>query len=87
MLTQSEKAEVIKRYASNPKDTGAAVVQIALLSKRIENIAPHLKANKKDYSSGRGLLKLVGQRRSLIRYLKRTDPVAAKKLLTDLDLK
>ena len=87
MLLQSEKAEVVKRHASNPKDTGNAVVQIALLSKRIEALSPHLKTHKRDYSSGRGLLKLVGQRRSLIRYLKRTNPTAAKKLLTDLNLK
>lgn len=87
MLTKSEKAEVINRFASDPKNTGSAIVQIGLLTRRIETLSGHMKKNKSDYSSGRGLLKLVGQRRSLLRYLRRSDPNGARKLASDLDLR
>ncbi|MBI4668669.1 MAG: 30S ribosomal protein S15 [Elusimicrobia bacterium] len=86
MITKDEKKEIIKRYAANPQDTGNTVVQAALLSKKIETIAAHLKSHKSDHSSRRGLLKLVGQRRALLGYLGRNDPPAAKKLRSDLDL-
>ncbi|MBI2071016.1 MAG: 30S ribosomal protein S15 [Elusimicrobia bacterium] len=86
MLTKEQKADIVRRYASNPKDTGTTVVQIAFLAKRIQNISAHLKARKNDHSSERGLLRLVGQRRSLFRYLDRRDPEAAKKLRSDLDV-
>ena len=86
MLTKEEKAQIVGRYASNPKDTGASVVQVALLSKRIETIATHLKSHKDDHASGRGLLMLVSQRRSLLKYLGRWDRAAAKKLRSDIDL-
>ena len=86
MLTKNEKAEIVGRYASNPKDTGNTVVQVVFLSKRITSILAHLKGHREDRSSERGLLKLVGQRRSFLRYLERQDRVAAKKLRSDLDL-
>ena len=86
MLTKEEKTQIMGRYASHPKNTGATVVQVALLSKRIETIAAHLKSHKYDHSSGRGLLKLVSQRRSLFKYLGSRDSAAAKKLRSDLDL-
>lgn len=87
MLTKSEKAEIVQRYATkNPQDTGSAVVQIALLSKRIESVQEHLKKFDDDHASRRGLLQMVGQRRSLLTYLKGKDSAAYDKLRSDLDL-
>lgn len=87
MITKEEKAEIIKRYASTPKDTGQTAVQIAIISKRMEGIGVHLKSHKYDHSSRRGLVKLVSQRRSLLGYFEKRDSSAAKKLRADLDLK
>ncbi|MBI4063524.1 MAG: 30S ribosomal protein S15 [Elusimicrobia bacterium] len=86
MITKEEKSEIVKRYAANPKDTGGTVVQIAMLSNRINSINGHLKSEKYDHSSRRGLLKLVGRRRALLSYLERNDRAASKKLRSDLDL-
>ncbi len=70
-LTKTEKTEIIEKYATKPGgDTGSPEVQIALLSKRISQLTDHLRANKHDESSRRGLLKLVGQRRRLLAYLR-----------------
>jgi len=72
-LDSAKKAEIISQFARNDKDTGSAEVQIALLTDRIKYLTEHLKINKKDHSSRLGLLKLVGQRRRLMRYLKKRD--------------
>lgn len=72
-LDQAKKAEIIAKYARGDKDTGSTEVQVALLTERIQYLTEHLKTNKKDHSSRLGLLKLVGQRRRLMRYLKNTD--------------
>jgi len=72
-LDSAKKAEIISQFARNDKDTGSAEVQIALLTDRIKYLTEHLKTNKKDHSSRLGLLKLVGQRRRLMRYLKKRD--------------
>ncbi|MGI6259139.1 MAG: 30S ribosomal protein S15 [Anaerolineaceae bacterium] len=72
-LTKTEKTEIIEKYATKPGDTGSPEVQIALLSKRISQLTDHLRANKHDESSRRGLLKLVGQRRRLLAYLRQKD--------------
>jgi len=72
-LDSAKKAEIISKFARDEKDTGSAEVQIALLTERIKYLTEHLKTNKKDHSSRLGLLKLVGQRRRLMRYLKRKD--------------
>jgi small subunit ribosomal protein S15 len=68
-----EKTEVIKKYARDAKDTGSAEVQVALLTARINELTEHLKTHKKDFSSRRGLLKMVGKRSSLLKYLNKTD--------------
>jgi small subunit ribosomal protein S15 len=72
-LTKTEKTEIIEKYATKPGDTGSPEVQIALLSKRISQLTDHLRAKKHDESSRRGLLKLVGQRRRLLAYLRQKD--------------
>lgn len=73
MLSKEVKDKVIKQYAIHTNDTGSSNVQIALLTERIDQIATHLKNFPKDYHSQRGLSKLVGQRRTLLNYLKRKD--------------
>ena len=72
-LDKAKKEEIISKYARGENDTGSAEVQIALLTQRIKDLTEHLKTNKKDHSSRLGLLKLVGQRRRLMRYLKKVD--------------
>jgi small subunit ribosomal protein S15 len=72
-LDSAEKKEIISKFARNEKDTGSTEVQVALLTKRIKDLTEHLKVNKKDHSSRLGLLKLVGQRRRLMRYLRKKD--------------
>ena len=72
-LKQAEKTEIINKYARQPGDTGSPEVQIALLTARINQLTEHLRANRHDESSRRGLLKLVGQRRRLLAYLRQKD--------------
>ncbi len=72
-LDSAKKQEIISKFAKNEKDTGSPEVQIALLTERIKILTEHLKKNKKDHSSRLGLLKLVGQRRRLLRYLHKKD--------------
>lgn len=71
VLTTERKQEIIDEYRVHPGDTGSPEVQIALLSERISYLTDHFKVHKKDHHSRRGLLKLVGQRRQLLNYLKR----------------
>ena len=72
-LTKIEKQQIIKEFARDEKDTGSTEVQIAILTKEIEKLTAHLKEHKHDYHSNRGLLMKVGQRRSLLKYLAKTD--------------
>ena len=72
-ITKEKKQELIQEYARDENDTGSADVQIAILTERINQLTGHLKKHKKDYSSQRGLLMLVSQRRGLLDYVKRTD--------------
>jgi small subunit ribosomal protein S15 len=71
VLTPERKKEIVENFKLHPSDTGSPEVQIALLSERITYLTEHFKVHKKDYHSRRGLLKLVGQRRQLLNYLKR----------------
>lgn len=73
MITQENKKKVISDFATHEKDTGSPEVQIALLTHRIGELTEHLKVHKKDFSSRRGLLKLVGKRNSLLKYLRNSD--------------
>jgi small subunit ribosomal protein S15 len=81
------KQETIAKHRQHASDTGSPEVQIALLSERISHLTEHLKTNHKDHHSRRGLLKMVGQRRSLLDYLKRKDGERYKKLLDTLSLR
>lgn len=72
-MLKEEKTAIIKEYALHEGDTGSAEVQIAVLTKRINDLTEHLRTHQKDHHSRRGLLKMVGQRRSLLNYLMKTD--------------
>ncbi len=86
-LDMAKKAEIIKKFSKNEKDTGSSEVQIALLSERIKDLTEHLKSFTKDHSSRLGLLKLVGQRKRLLRYLKRTNYPSYTKLIAELKIR
>jgi small subunit ribosomal protein S15 len=86
-ITGSRKAEVIKSYATKPGDTGSPEVQVAILSERINNLTDHFKNHVKDNHSRRGLLKMVGQRRTLLDYLRRTNEKSYKELIEKLNIR
>ena len=86
-ITKEQKQEVISRFGANEKDTGKTEVQIALLTERITVLTAHLKSFTKDHSSRRGLLKLVGQRRRLLKYLKREELESYRSLINTLNLR
>lgn len=73
MLTKENVAEIVKEYGQNEQDTGSTEVQVALLTARIKYLTEHVKVHKHDYHNSRGLLRLVAQRHSLLRYLKAKD--------------
>ena len=81
------KAEVIKDFARKDKDTGSAEVQIALLTNRINELTGHLKTHKKDHSSRRGLLKMVGRRNSMLKYLIKNDHSRYQAVIAKLGLR
>jgi len=87
MLTTDEKLKIIKKYNINDKDTGSADVQIAILSEEIQKLLSHLKSNKKDNHSRRGLLKMVSKRRKLLKYLANEDSKRYQELTKKLGLK
>ena len=86
-LTKERKAELVKQFGKNEKDTGSVQVQVAILTEQIKALTVHLKANHKDASSKRSLMILVGQRRSLLNYLLKKDREAYAKLIVDLGLR
>ncbi|QER42518.1 30S ribosomal protein S15 [Thermodesulfobacterium sp. TA1] len=81
------KQEIIQTFQRHPNDTGSPEVQIALLTARIKQLEEHLKIHRKDFHSRRGLMKLIGQRRALLNYLKRTDFNRYQALLQKIGLK
>jgi small subunit ribosomal protein S15 len=86
-MAESTETVNLKEFQLHEKDTGSADVQVALLTRRIEHLTEHLKTNRKDHSSRRGLLKMVGQRRSLLDYLSKTKADRYKKLIDKLNLR
>jgi len=86
-VTFEKKKELVGSYRLHDKDTGSAEVQVALLTQRINELTPHLEAAKKDHSSRRGLMKMVGKRKRLLAYLKRVRPEGYKQLIEKLDLR
>ena len=86
-ITQERTTELIKEFGKNDKDSGSSAVQVAILSERIRNLTEHLKTHKKDFGSRRGLLTMVGQRRSLLDYIKAGNLDAYKSLIEKLGLR
>ncbi|MGN0711952.1 MAG: 30S ribosomal protein S15 [Anaerovoracaceae bacterium] len=87
MITTEKKAEIIKEYATKEGDTGSPEVQVAILTYRINDLNEHLRVHKKDFHSRRGLLKMVGQRRNLLNYLKSKDIERYRSLIARLGLR
>ncbi|MGM9942287.1 MAG: 30S ribosomal protein S15 [Bulleidia sp.] len=87
MLSKETKAEIVKTYGKKEGDTGSTEVQVALLTAQINSLTEHMKVNRKDYSSNRGLLKMVGRRRSLLEHLKAEDVNRYRTLVQQLGLR
>lgn len=86
-LTKAEKAKIVKEFARDEKDTGSAEVQIAILTKEINDLTEHLKEHIHDYHSRRGLLKKVGQRRNMLQYLAKKDVTKYREVIQKLGLR
>ncbi|WP_354702259.1 30S ribosomal protein S15 [Paraconexibacter sp. AEG42_29] len=86
-LSAERKQEIITQFGENPKDTGNTRVQVALLTARINDLTEHLRSNKKDHHSRRGLLMLVGQRRRLLRYYEKSNLEGYRALIKELGLR
>ncbi|GAI16601.1 unnamed protein product [marine sediment metagenome] len=86
-MDKGEKTDIINKFELHEGDTGSTEVQVALLTERINQLTGHMAANRHDYSSQRGLLKLVGQRRRLLAYLSKQDVGRYNKLITELGLR
>ncbi len=86
-MEKAKKQEIIAKFAKHEGDTGSTEVQVALLTERINHLNAHLAVNAHDNHSRRGLLKMVGERRSLLKYLQQVDIERYRKLIADLDLR
>ncbi|WP_027720981.1 30S ribosomal protein S15 [Maridesulfovibrio zosterae] len=87
VMTAEDKAKVIEEYSTKPGDTGSPEVQVALLTARITYLTDHFKSHKKDFHSRTGLLKMVGQRRNILKYLKSKDIQRYRDLIARLGLR
>ena len=87
MISKEKKAAIMAEYARTPGDTGSPEVQVAILSERIKELTEHLKENPKDHHSRRGMLKMIGQRRGLLSYLKKIDIERYRSLIERLGLR
>ena len=87
MISKEKKTAIMNEYARTPGDTGSPEVQIAVLSARIAELTEHLKSNPKDHHSRRGMLKMIGQRRGLLDYLKKTDLEGYRALIEKLGIR
>ena len=86
-MTQAEKTEIMQKFARHEGDTGSPEVQIAVLTKRINDLTEHLKIHKKDHHSRRGLLKMVGARRGLLDYLMKKDIERYRAIIAELGIR
>jgi small subunit ribosomal protein S15 len=86
-MTKEEKLEIVKKYGANEKDSGKAEVQIALLTKRINDLTDHFNAHKKDHHSRRGLMMMVGKRRRLLDYLMDKDIARYRAIIKELNIR
>ena len=87
MLTKQEKEKIIHNFETHDADTGSPEVQIAILTKRINELTEHLKMHRKDHSSRRGLLKMVGNRSALLKYVSKKDPARYQSIISRLGLR
>ena len=87
MITVEKSAELAKKFGGAEKNSGSVEVQVAILTERIKNLTPHFEKNKKDHSGMRGLMKMIGQRRSLLKYLSGKDEARYTKLINELGLR
>jgi len=87
VLVKSKKTELIENFKTHPKDTGSPVIQIAILSARINYLTEHFKLHKKDFASRRGLLQMIGRRRRLLSYLQKKDPKSYQETIEKLNLR
>ncbi len=86
-IVPARKVEIVKEYASTEGNTGSPEVQVALLTEHIHNLTEHLKVHRKDFTSQRGLLMMVGKRSKLLKYLRRCDPARYQSLIQRLGLR
>lgn len=86
-INLKNKQEIVEKFGSSAKDTGSAEVQIAMLTKKISELTEHMKANKKDFATKRGLLMMVGKRKRMLAYLKDVNLEKYRKLIKDLGLR
>jgi small subunit ribosomal protein S15 len=86
-VTKEEKLEFVKKFGQHEKDTGSPEVQIAILTKKIQDLSQHLAVHKKDHHSRRGLMMMVGKRRRLLDYLNRVDNERYKKVIKELNIR
>jgi len=86
-MNLKNKKEIIKKFGANEKDSGSAEVQVALMSQKIAELTEHLKTNKNDYATKRGLLMMVGKRKRMLSYLKEKDLDAYRKILKKLNIR
>jgi small subunit ribosomal protein S15 len=87
MISTQEKAEIVKKFGKGPNDSGSAEVQVAILTARITGLTPHFSKHIHDFHSKRGLLKLIGKRRRLLKYINKQDPERYTKLIKELGLR
>ncbi len=87
MLTQEKTNEIVKKYGKTEKDSGSPEVQIALMTERIKYLTPHFADHKHDHHSKRGMMKLIGQRRRMLRYLQSKDEARYTTLIKELGLR
>ncbi len=86
-MTKEEKLEIVKKYGANEKDSGKAEVQVALLTKRINDLTDHFNTHKKDHHSRRGLMMMVGKRRKLLDYLMDKDIARYRTIIKELNIR
>ena len=86
-INLKNKQEIIKKFGANEKDSGSAEVQVAMLTQKISELTEHMKSNKKDFATKRGLLMMVGKRKRLLSYLKEKDLEGYRKLIKDLGIR